>query len=312
MHRIVFIAVVLAFAPRAFAAEPQAMSVAAEKETLAVMHDGKPVLRYRFEGVPFKPYVKELYTPGGINILRDAPADHLHHHALMYAMNVDGVDFWGEEATAGKQTHLSFGATSNEGRGRARVQEKLAWVDPARKQTLLLETRTLTAVKPEAINATILSWVSEFSLPEGRESATLTGSHYHGLGMRFPVSMDTGGEFRNSAGVKGEVYRGEERLGRAAWCAYTAKADGKAVTVAMFDHPENVRAPATWFMMSAPFAYLSATIALYKEPLKLERGKTLVLKYGVAVWDGRPDDAMIGQTCARWVARMQRPAAENK
>lgn len=311
MHRIVRIAVGLAFAPCVFAAEPKAMSVTPEKEALLVAYDGKPVLRYRFEGVPFKPYVKELCTPGGINILRDAPADHLHHHALMYAMDVDGIDFWGEAATAGKEKHLSFGAASAEG-GRARLQEKLAWVDPAANKTLLLETRTLTAVRPEAINATILSWVSEFSVPEDRESATLTGSHYHGLGMRFPVSMDAGGEFRNSAGIKGEVYRGEERLGRAAWCAYTAQADGTQVTVAMFDHPENVRSPATWFMMSAPFAYLSATIALYKEPLKLERGKTLVLKYGVAVWDGRPDDATIGQTCARWVARMQRPAAENK
>jgi hypothetical protein len=80
----------------------------------------------------------------------------------------------------------------------------------------------------------------------------------------------------------------------------------------MFNYPENVRSPATWFTMSAPFAYLSATIGLYKEPLKIERGKPLVLKYGVAVWDGRPENPMIEQACARWVARMQRVAAETK
>ncbi len=306
--------IALACAGGAFAAQDPAkgMTLAQGTTQLLAALDGKPVLRYSFAGVPFKPYVQELYTPNGVNILRDAPADHLHHHALMYAMNVNGIDFWGEAAGAGTQAHRAFASTTTDGAARARFQEKLAWIDPAANKAVLDETRTITIVRPEALNATILSWVSEFSVPEGAEEATLSGSHYHGLGMRFPVSMDTGGEFRNSAGVKGEVYRGEERLAPAAWCAYTAKAGDKEVTVAMFGSPRNVRSPTLWFVMSAPFAYLSATTGLYKEPLKVERGTPLVLAYGVAVWDGRPDDATLAMTYERWVARMQRAAADEK
>ena len=32
----------------------------------------------------------------GENLLRDAPHDHLHHHALMYGIRVNGVNFWEE------------------------------------------------------------------------------------------------------------------------------------------------------------------------------------------------------------------------
>ncbi|MHC4656117.1 MAG: DUF6807 family protein, partial [Planctomycetota bacterium] len=58
--------------------------------------------------VPFKPYVQQLFSPAGVNILRDAPADHLHHHALMFAVKVNGVNFWEETPTAGKQLHKFF------------------------------------------------------------------------------------------------------------------------------------------------------------------------------------------------------------
>ncbi len=98
----------------------------------------------------------------------------------------------------------------------------------------------------------------------------LDGHHYYGLGMRFLTSMDSGGRFFNSSKQPGEVVRGSERLVAAKWCAYTAKADGKPVTVAIFDHPSNPRHPNKMFTMTPPFAYLSATLNLWKEPLRAE------------------------------------------
>ena len=82
------------------------------------------------------------------------------------------------------------------------------------------------------------------------------------------------------------MVRGSERLVAAKWCAYTAKADGKPVTVAVFDHPRNPRHPNKMFTMGPPFAYLSATLNLWKEPMVLKAGDTLHLSYGVALWDG--------------------------
>jgi len=153
--------------------------------------------------------------------------------------------------------------------------------------------------KPEA---TLVTWESRLTVPDGKESATLGGSHYHGLGMRFIRSMDTDGEFRNPDNDAGVIFRGEERLARSRWCAYTARADGKLVTAAMFDHPDNPRHPATWFMMAKPFAYLSATMRLHEEPLKVVAGKPVVLRYGVVLWDGRTETPQIEELYKQWVA----------
>ncbi len=146
----------------------------------------------------------------------------------------------------------------------------------------------------------MLTWESVLASPSSNEAPVLSGSHYHGLGLRFIRSMDATGEFRNPDNDPGVVFRGEERLARSRWCAYTAQADRKIVTVAMFDHPENPRHPATWFIMAKPFAYMSATLRLHEEPLKLVSGTLLVLRYGVALWDGRPEMEEIEALYRKW------------
>jgi len=93
----------------------------------------------------------------------------------------------------------------------------------------------------------------------------------------------------------------EKAASRADWCAYTAPVDNKPVTVAMFDHPENARHPASWFTMKTPFAYLSATLNLAKEPMTLTAGKPLRLRYGVALWDGKIEAGQIGRAYQTWV-----------
>lgn len=273
------------------------------------IHTGSaPLLRYRYGDVPFKPYVKELFTPGGINVLLDSPADHVHHHGLMFACDVNGVDFWGETAgqvPLGKQGHERFrdvGVVGPQGCRWACFAETVHWGSSRGNESSLLEQRTITAGRIEKPAATFLTWNCELAAAGGKKSVLLSGSHYHGLGMRFIRSMDADGEFRNPDNDPGVVFRGEERLLRSRWCAYTAKADGKLVTVAMFDHPDNPRHPATWFTMAKPFAYLSATMRLHEEPLKVLAGKPLVLCYGVTLWDGRPETAQIDELYNLWVA----------
>ena len=118
--------------------------------------------------------------------------------------------------------------------------------------------------------------------------------------MRFLTSMDSGGRFFNSTGQPGDVVRGSERLVAASWCAYTASADGKPVTVAIFDHPSNPRHPNQLFTMTPPFAYLSATLNLWKEPLTLKAGTKLKLSYAVAAWDGETSAEQIESLYDKW------------
>jgi len=254
--------------------------------------------------VPFKPYVQQLFTPSGINILRDAPADHLHHHALMFAVAVGGVNFWEEQQSPGRQVHRHFTETRI---GKhvdvpiACFTEQLNWLNPSSQELLLKESRIIEVCPLNDPKATLLNWQSTLAVPSGKESVTLTGSHYFGLGMRFLESMDAGGKFLNAAGKDGEVVRGDERLVRARWCVYTAEANGKPVMVATFGHPDNLRHPTLWFTMTKPFAYLSATMNLHRESLTVTSDKPLVLRYAVVLWDNRVENEQIENVYNWWV-----------
>ena len=297
----------------ALAANP--MRVVTDQNVVSVYDDDGVLLRYSYRDVPFKPYVKELFTPGGVNVLLDAPADHLHHHALMFAVTADGVNFWEEQQAPGRQVHQRFDdvrVDSRDGAPFAGFSQQIDWKNPQTGQLVLKEIRTIEVCNLAEPKAALLTWQSQFEAPDGKESVTLSGSHYQGLGMRFVRSMDLEGEFRNADGKPGVVFRGEEKLVRSRWCAYTAKAQSKDVTVAMFDHPGNERHPATWFMMNKPFAYLSATLALHEQPLKVEPDNPLVLRYAVALWDGRIEDAKIEELYKRWAALPQQAGGTPK
>ena len=97
------------------------------------------------------------------------------------------------------------------------------------------------------------------------------------------------------------VVRGEERVLATKWCAYTAAADGKPVTLALFDYPDNPRHPAAMFTMAEPFAYLAATLNLWKQPMQVAAGKPLQLRYGVALWDGEAQREEIERAYRAWI-----------
>jgi hypothetical protein len=279
----------------------------ADQSPSVLIHAGKRLLlEYRYDKVPFKPYAKQLLTPSGLNVLLDAPHDHLHHHALMFAVGVDGVDFWAETPRCGKQVHRGLQVTKPLRRGglaTAGFAEQLDWLAPDGK-LLLQEQRSIEAGPVPGAKATLVTWRSRLSCPGGKDSVKLTGSHYFGLGMRFLRSMDKMGTFRNAEGSPektGTNVRGAEYVAASAWCALTAQADGKGVTAAMFGHPGCQRYPVTWFTMASPFAYLSATMNLWKHPLTLTAKEPLELWYGVAVWDGQVAPAQIEKLRGLWV-----------
>ncbi len=272
--------------------------------TVTITDADRTVLRYRYTGVPYKPYVDLLTTPSGINILRDSPHDHLHHHALMYAIKVNGVNYWEEHDEPGFQQHSMFSdpaITAAAGNTRCQFGEGLDWKESKDAELPALSEIREIVSHGVVEGGTLVTWRSHFFSPE---PTTLGGSHYHGLGMRFVESMDQTGAFRFEGDAEGESVRGTEKLTRGNWAAYTAPADGKTVTVAMFDHPDNPR-PVLWFTMLEPFSYLSATMNLHRQPMELapENGQNgqIALCYGIALWDGRPEDTKVQVAYEKWM-----------
>ena len=87
--------ILLATLVSARSANPLGVTVDEKSGQLNIHHAGKSLLVYSFASNQFKPYVKELRTLRGANVLLDSPADHLHHHGLMYAIRINGTNFWG-------------------------------------------------------------------------------------------------------------------------------------------------------------------------------------------------------------------------
>jgi FKBP-type peptidyl-prolyl cis-trans isomerase len=276
-------------AKRGDAAAPLKVTTDAARATISA--GDRPVVVYKYAEVPFKPYVEKLYTPSGVQILRDSPPDHKHHHGLMFAIAANGVNFWEEQDKPGREQDKGVKPTGAESQ-RVGFTEALAWLGSGDK-TLLQEERGIAVQHIAGVKPSIVTWTS--SLKADGE-VTLTGSPYFGLGMRFVQSMDKGGRLFNADGKTGVADTNDKR---SAWCAYTAEAEGKPVTVAVFASPKNPR-PATWFTMDTPFAYVSATLNLDKTPLPIAAGSTLTVSYGIAAWDGRVEPAEVNRAYERW------------
>ncbi len=259
-----------------------------------VKYQGRKLMVYSFAPDKFKPYVKELCTFDGENLLRDAPHDHLHHHALMYAIRVNGINFWEETPGSGVQKPVVTGkpeiSTAQDGSPQARIRQTVHWIaaqdaflPDTGKLALLVEERTLTlTVNPES-KEVALQWKSDFVLGGKTNEVTLAGANYFGLGMRFQQELDPVA-VHVFAGGKPDLSENRQDVSKHPWEAVTFDRPGKPATVVLFGHPANARGDAAYFSMRTPFAYLSATQELYKEPLVYRGQDRFQLNYLVALY----------------------------
>ena len=155
------------------------------------------LLVYAFGTNQFKPYVRELYSLNGVNLLRDAPADHLHHHGLMYAIRVNDLNFWEEPPAAGIEKPIKFldqkVGKNAAGLPQVSFTQLIHWIAPKDKAladtsnaALLVERRTVILTVDEANQEVALQWRPEFEVGPGVQKVVLTGASYHGLGLRLP------------------------------------------------------------------------------------------------------------------------------
>ena len=148
----------------------RAVQIIAQGKDLVASSGERPLFAYRVEPSPLKPYVVRLFTPGGINVLRDAPADHLHHHALMFALGVNGTSFWTEGADDKTGSQVPRGLTTSAATGgdasTAGLVQELDWL-MADKSAVLTERRSIEAIEQPGQGATLLTWRSQLRSARG-------------------------------------------------------------------------------------------------------------------------------------------------
>jgi len=276
---------------------------------------GRKLLTYTFATSQFKPYVRQLCSLAGENVLRDAPADHLHHHGLMYAVRVNGVNFWEERDDPGLQRHielLSHGTRRNaSGLPQANFTELIHWiphharglVDTA-SAAFLIERRTLTLTVNEAKEEVALAWHAEFELGARTNRVTLHGSDYNGLGLRLPAAWDHVAHHENSENVPWPA-DGRPDVVPARWGAVSHAVDGSTMQVVLFARLRGHAGLNCFFAMAEPFTYLSATQGLDKLPLQYQAGERFAIDYLVLVYPTARTAAQLEERYQSWARELK-------
>lgn len=276
---------------------------------LRLLYKNRPILVYAFAANPYKPYVKELYTLSGKNILADSPPDHLHHHGLMYAIAVNGTYFWQETAATGIQKPIGpvsreIGTTKG-GLPQASVTHVIYWLDKGGRDStnpanaLLVERRTLTVTVDEQDQEVSLQWDARFQVGDSAKRVVLSGDNYNGLGMRFRQELDPFSTHRNSRNGP-DLRTAAHDVSQARWSAVTFSVPSHPISVALFGDPVNPRGDAHFFTMVKPFTYLSATQGIDTKPLEYSQGDIFNLSYLVTVHPEAKASDFFHRRAARW------------
>lgn len=274
------------------AAEPR---IYLRGNSIFVDHHDRPALEYRFAPNSSKPFLASWHSPADRELLRNAPPDHANHHGLMFGLGVDQIDFGheGEKnlrpragvvvAGNGRQVPRAPRADARQTpSGTEMVDQLIDWVAPDNRVLLTEHRRIAWRAVENPYSVSLLTWQCELKPAPDHGGVQLWGEHYYGLGMRLAAEFDRMGAFRSADAKPATIVREHESLLRGNWCAYEAQDDKLGTTtILLFDHTDNVR-PATWFTMIEPFTYVSATLALHEQRLRLDEDGSLNLVYGCA------------------------------
>ena len=277
---------------------------------LVVSYQGRKLLVYAFATNQFKPYVRELYTLRGENVLRDSPPDHQHHHGLMYAVYVNGINFWEERDAPGFEKHVELpvhmARVDAKGTPVASFTEVIYWLAPTNRTALdsvaaalLLEQRTINVSVDEKNQEVALRWDSAFQVGPNAGKVTIHGPNYDGLGLRLPESFNHVAKFQNSAD---QPYTGPntQNVIAARWTSVSGVMDGREVMLVLFGRPDNARGDGFFFSMLDPFAYLSATQGVDKKPLEYSAGDKFNLSYLLTVYSENKAPEFVRRRCELW------------
>lgn len=227
------------------------VSVKVEEKVLTLIRDGEEVAVYR--GDLRLPCIYPLHGPTGTNVTRHFPLkkgvageqdDHPHHVSFWMAHGaVGGADFWhGVENRIETVALKDVESGSEEGVDRVSFTAELAW--RAGERLVLTEVRTyLFGFSRDKFTVDV-----RCALTAGEEEVLFGDTKEGMFAIRVTPSLRLQGKvakgnIRDSEGRKNEDCWGK----RSRWVASSGPdAAGKALTIALMDHPQNLRHPTWW------------------------------------------------------------------
>jgi hypothetical protein len=271
----------------------------ADGDTVEVTVAGQPFTTFHYGDDLPKPFFSPVRAPDGTVLTRPVGgkvADHPHHKGIWLAIDeVNKVKFWAEQ---GKIVNLSVELSAPEG-DPAVMKVKNHWVDPDGKPVVTEETTV------RVFAGRVVEYDTIFRAEHGEVVFEDTKEGLFGFRMVDSMREREGGKVTSSEGREGS----KANWGlTAAWVDYYGPVDGKTYGVAIFDHPKNFR-PSRYHVRDyglfsvSPFGERSYTGGKSQaEPVELEPGETLRLRYAMYIHAGDTESAAVQATYEKWLA----------
>lgn len=271
-----------------------------------------------------KTYLWPIIGTSGVTMTRAYPMktvdgeqhDHPHHRGLCFGHeNIGGYDTWAERATFGESKKTSeriehLGAiklreiTEMKGGETAVITTISDYVDAAGKKTSEEVRKYTFAVKGAHrlidVNIDLIASEGDILVDDKKDA---------GLSIRVPTEMavDKGKEGGKGTGhiISSEGLTDEAAWGkRATWVDYYGTVGGKAVGVAMLNHPSSFRHPTPWHVRTYglftanPFGLSQLKVQPETGAMTLKKGEKITLRHRFVFHDGDEKSAKIADAYA--------------
>ncbi len=293
-----------------YAAE-EGVKLIPQADRVRIEINGELFTEYVFQGTNHT-YYYPLLGPGGLPMTRNYPMktdvpgeehDHTHHRSLWFSHGaVNGVDFWSEEAKAGRILHNQF-LEVRSGKDEGVLRSTDNWVGPDGHVVCTDERTFRVFARPS--NERLFDFEVTLHAPADRD--LLLGDTKEGtMAVRVAESMRLvhgrnqkgDGHIVLSTGVRDGQTWGK----RAAWCDYYGPVQGKTVGIAILDHPANPVHPTYWHVRdyglfaANPFGVHD----FERKPagagnLNIPAGKSVTFKYRFYLHEGDEKQARVAE-----------------
>ena len=257
-----------------------------------------PLTAYRAKSSQKYPYFYPLNgLVSGTSLTTESALPYPHHRGLWLGCDpLNGGNYWadnGLESGQIKSEGLDLGQKTERS---AEFTNRCRWVRKGAPSPCFDERKFTVSILDERV------WVldAEIKLTANEDIEIKKAKHsFFAIRAASDISCTYGGILTNSeGGVGAKGTYGKE----AKWCGYHGKRAGRPDVVegiAVMTHPNNPWKP-IWFtrdyghLSPSPFSFLD-------EQWQLSKGKSIVLKYRVALHVGTPKEADIEGVYRQWI-----------
>ncbi|MGI9167395.1 MAG: PmoA family protein [Pyrinomonadaceae bacterium] len=306
--------------------------------------EGQPFTSYIWPETLKKPVLYPLNAASGTPVTRGFPmdprpgerVDHPHHVGLWFNYgDVNGVDFWNNSTALKPEAQNKMGTiihrrivSTKSGKESGELAVEMDWIMPDGKAILRETTKFVFHASPnirEVDRVTTLTALGDRVIfhdnKEGvigmrvrreleqpsKEPLVFTDASGRPTSVARLDNTGVAGNYLSSEGKTGDAVWGT----RGRWAVLTGKVGEQPITLALFDHPENVGYPTYWhargygLFAANPFGQEVFSNGKEKLNFKLEPKQKVTFRHRLLILSGPATTRQMDEQYRRFVAEVK-------